>query len=776
MVSKFPRRTLCSAILLTLYANVYAADKINTQPQNQVTQKSKSSNITLETMTVSDRVEFNPPNSRPQLDVKTQTGSRLGLTSRETPASITVIDNATIIQRGAQTTQEALERAPGITVSSQPGSAGSVSMRGFTGAQITQLFNGLTVQYDPIAARPIDSWLMDRVEVLGGPSSFLYGQGAVGGSINYVSKVAERVPSQHKAWFSLGEYLNRRASYDYNGRLGNTDNWFRGVVSYTGSDGSMSNNQANAGVVSLSLLSDITDKLTNTAAFEFQIEHRDSYWGTPVLNPVINNRIIPWGDARLNNTQLYGELAPGTRFINYNAKDPVFDQQVIWGRNITEYQFNKDTQLKNTLYVYNAERDFENVEGHDWNNTNTAVLRGLSFATNHNQTMVGNRIEMTHDNKVFDMPLKTSAGIDVAYNRQVRASSTEPYDFSTNANPRLRGLVSTVDPYNFVAGTYWDNPAATGPIRNTRNELLTVAGYLENRLTIVPDLNLVTGLRVDDIDLQNRNFRTPTPPSAANPFGSPAGFNRHWTAVTWRAGLMYDITPSLNVYTQYSTAATPPAGILTTANLGALRNFDLSTGRQAEIGSKFDFWNKKGSGTIAAYWIERKNMTTPDPNDPRSVIPVGAQSSVGVEANLGLQITDEWAVQGNMAYVDAQYDEFSENVGGRAVSRAGNQPTNVPKWTANAWLTWNFLPDWQWGSSVRYVGDRFVDNANSIIMPNYAVYDMQMSWKPIKHTAITARVKNLADKTYAEWGSGGTAPLFLLREPRTFQMEVKLDF
>lgn len=717
----------------------------------------------LETVTVTNK-KLNPPNSKPQLDVQTQTGSRLGLTSRETPASITVIDKATIEQRGAQTTQEALERAPGILVSSQPGSAGSVSMRGFTGAQITQLFNGISVQYDAVAARPIDSWLMDRVEVLGGPSSFLYGQGAVGGSVNYVSKVAYREKSHHSALFNLGEYWNRRASYDYNGQLSDSKNWFRANLSYLGSEGSMNNTKANSGVFSFSLLSDITDKLSNTFAVEYQMENRQAYWGTPLLNPTVNGQIIPWGDARLANTQIKGQIDPGTRFKNYNAADPVFDQQVTWVRDILEYQFSKDTQLKNTLYFYKGDRQYENVEGYDWNNTNTAIVRNLSFAVNHNQTLIGNRLEFNHDDKVFGMPLKTSAGIDVAYNEQTRAPSTEG------------GTVSTVNPYHFTVGTYHSYPAASGPVLGARNELLTVAGYLENRLSLLPNLNLVTGLRVDDIDLNNKNYRTPTPPTAANPFGSPAGYHRHWTAVTWRAGLIYDITDNFNVYAQYSTAASPPAGILTTATMTQIRNFDLSTGKQAEIGSKFDFWDKKGSGTIAAYWIERKNMTTQDPQNPQSVLAVGGQSSIGVEANLGLQITPELAIQGSMAYVDAQFDDFSEAVGTRTVSRVGNRPTNVAKWVANGWLTWNFQPTWQWAFGARYVGDRYVDPANSIVMPAYAIFDTQMSWQFHRHATVTARVKNLTDETYAEWGSGGTQPLFLLREPRTFQMELKLDF
>lgn len=214
-----------AALLLTLHGIAHAAEPSptddlkagETSSKNKTTKavsqtQTSDSATTLDTVTVAGSAPLNPPNQKPQLDTEAATGSRLGLTPRETPASITIIDRATFEKRGAQTTQEALEKAPGILVSSQPGSAGSVSMRGFTGAQITQLFNGITVQYDVVAARPIDSWITDRVEVLGGPSTFLYGQGAVGGSVNYVSKIAHRGPDEHHGLVSLGEYLNRRAS------------------------------------------------------------------------------------------------------------------------------------------------------------------------------------------------------------------------------------------------------------------------------------------------------------------------------------------------------------------------------------------------------------------------------------------------------------------------------------------------------------------------------------------------------------------------------------
>ncbi len=747
----------------------FAADagaaKEQNQPANQDKQAKpttpKADTQTLEAMTVVGTAPLNPPNQKPQLDSEAVTGSRLGLTPRETPASITIIDRATFEKRGAQTTQEALERAPGVTVSSQPGSAGSVSMRGFTGAQITQLFNGITVQYDVVAARPLDSWMIDRVEVLGGPSTFLYGQGAVGGSINYVSKIAQRGPDRHSALVSLGEYLNRRASYGFNGRIGNTDNWLQADISYLGSEGYIDRTEANSGAMSFSLLSDITSKLSHTIAFEHQLEDRDSYWGTPVLNPTVDGRIVPWGTAGLGPTE--GQIDPNTRFRNYNAAGPTFDQQVFWLRDIVDYQLSDHTQFKNTFYYYKADRQWLNVEGYDWNASNTQIIRNRSFAVNHDQALVGNRFEIVHSNRWFNLPSKISAGIDVAYNKQTRAPSMES----------ATGTVSTVDPYNFSVGSYYDYPAATGPVPGARNELYTVAGYAENRLTLVPDLNLVTGLRVDDIRLDAVNLRTGIVPPTAT---TPAAFGRRWTAVTWRAALMYDITSTFNVYAQYSTAADPPSGILTTGTFAALRDFDLTTGRQAEVGTKFDFWDGKGSATLAGYYIERKNLSMTDPADRNRVLPIGAQSSAGMEANIGVQLTPEWSVQGNMAYVDAQYDKFLETVGTSIVSRKGNRPTNVAKWVANAWLTWDFDPDWQWNFGSRYVGDRFVDTSNIVKAPAFAVFDTQLAWKFNPHATVTARVKNLSDEQYVEWGSGGNAPLFFIAAPRTFMMELKLDF
>jgi iron complex outermembrane receptor protein len=192
-----------------------------------------------------------PPNGKLQLDIPSTAGSRLGLTPRETPSSVSIVDRATIESRGAQTTQEVVQRMPGVIASDPPGSAGSISLRGFSGTSVTQMFNGISVQYDVIAARPIDSWLVDRVELLGGASSYLYGQGAVGGAVNYVSKIATRGVERNEAMLMGGMWFNRRASYGVNKQI-DENNWLQLDMSYKGSDGWVENSHHNSGVGSVS--------------------------------------------------------------------------------------------------------------------------------------------------------------------------------------------------------------------------------------------------------------------------------------------------------------------------------------------------------------------------------------------------------------------------------------------------------------------------------------------------------------------------------------------
>ncbi len=244
--------------------------------------------------------------------------------------------------------------------------------------------------------------------------------------------------------------------------------------------------------------------------------------------------------------------------------------------------------------------------------------------------------------------------------------------------------------------------------------------------------------------------------------------------LTGRAGLVYQFTPHANVYLQYSTAADPPGGVLTSASFGQVRDYDLSTGDQWELGSKFDFLEGRGSATLAAYRIVRRDFSVADPNNPNLSVPVGQQTSRGIEAAASLRITPKLLAEGNFAWVDAQYDEFTENVGGVAVSRKGKTPPNVPERVGNLWLTYDFDPAWQGGVDARYVSSVYANNANTWHASSYTVYGTFLSYRLDERTRITGRVRNLTDEVYARFVQ--STPLYYVGDPRTFELSVQTRF
>ena len=108
------------------------------------------------------------------LDAKTQTGSRLALSARETPAAVEVLTQEDLQARGVRSTVEAFNAAAGVTTANLPSSPGVTSMRGFTGGAISLLFDGIRQTAGPLITRDFDVWSFDRIEILKGPASVLY--------------------------------------------------------------------------------------------------------------------------------------------------------------------------------------------------------------------------------------------------------------------------------------------------------------------------------------------------------------------------------------------------------------------------------------------------------------------------------------------------------------------------------------------------------------------------------------------------------------------------
>ncbi|ADU35900.1 TonB-dependent receptor [Variovorax paradoxus] len=678
------------------------------------------------------------PNGRLDFDTPSDTASRLGLTPRETPASVTVVNRSVIDARGAQNTQEILRAIPGVTAHDAPGNIG-VSYRGFGAGSIGQLFNGINVQYS-IAARPVDSWIYDRVEAIGGPSSFLFGSGALGGSINYITKTPERSDFA-EARLRLGTQHLQEASFGLNRRVagdgGAGSHYARIDVNHRDANGWTDGTGSRSTQLAASQLSDLGGGLKHTLAYEFQDENVDRpYWGTPVLNPVA-------GTMRID---------PGIRFRNFNSSDGLYAQRVQWLRSVTEWQATDAFQLKNTFYAYDALRDYRNVESYRYNPGNTAVIRSGALLQRHDQDVWGNRVEGLYKGRLGSLKSDWSFGLDFSVNRQTRFPNS------------LTGTVSTVNPYAFTVERFFEVKGMVPGFRPDRdNKVRTTALYLENRTALLPSLHLIAALRHERIDLDLVNRRTV---DAAN----PATFQRGYKPTTGRIGLVWDLAPGASLYAQYATAADPPSGVLSTASFADVRNnSELTTGRQVEIGTKLDFWQGKGTATLAAYGIRRKNIATQDPNNSTLTVLVGEQSSKGVELALGLQPTRQWSLQGNLTYVDARYERFTQG----GVSLAGRTPTNTPAMVANLWVSYAFTPRLEASVGVRHVSKVYADAANTANWPGYTLLDLGLSWKVSNTVAVVGRIRNATDRIHA-LNVGST--FAYLGAPRTADVSLRVAF
>ncbi|WP_271409318.1 TonB-dependent receptor [Pseudomonas sp. Q1-7] len=673
------------------------------------------------------------------LGAVSDTGSRLGLSLRETPASVTVVDRDAIERRGARNTREMLDGVPGVNASSPPGMGNAVTWRGFGGAQIGQLFNGIGLHYDAIAARPVDGWIYDRVEAIGGASGFLNGAGAVGGALNYVTKLPKRGESFREARLRYGSQDSRELALGFNQGL-NEHLVARLDFSHSRADSAVDRERREAFTSAFSLLADINDRLSHTLALEYQEERVDTpYWGTPTLNG-------SGGTLKVDRDD---------RLRNFNVDDSFYQQRVRWLRSITEYQLDERTQWRNTLYHYNASRSFQNLENYAYNADNSAVIRSGALLQRHEQEVNGNRFELRREDSLFGLDSRWLVGLDYSHNAQTRYPRSLP------------GVVDEVTPGGFEPGGFWDIPGMQrGYQRDRSNQVDDWGLFFEHHLQLTERLAVLSGLRHERIGLEVTNHRTVTA-------DNPASFSHDYRATTGRLGLVYALSPASNLYVQYSTAADPPAGMLSTATPGQVQDFDLTRGSQWEVGVKTELADGRGAASLALYQIERRNLATTDPLNPGQSLAVGQQYSRGLELAGSMRITPRLLAEGSFAYTDAWYGDFSETVSGASVSHKGNTPSNTPARVANLWLTYDLTPDWQVGVDARHVGSVYADAANRLEAPGYTLYGAFARVRLDADTRLEARVRNLTDEVYAQ---RAMPTMLYLGAPRSVELSLETRF
>jgi outer membrane receptor protein involved in Fe transport len=173
--------------------------------------------VTLEVGGVTQNVlveAASPSADQIQLEAAATGGTRLAIPVRELPSTLTIITQDLLQERGVGSATEATELSPGITTFVDSGSIPGINARGFssTSGAVSVTRDGIRQNTVPQAGRPLDTFLLERVEVLKGPASLLAGEGAIGASINYVTKEPKSI-RQVDTLLSYGSWDKYRVGF-----------------------------------------------------------------------------------------------------------------------------------------------------------------------------------------------------------------------------------------------------------------------------------------------------------------------------------------------------------------------------------------------------------------------------------------------------------------------------------------------------------------------------------------------------------------------------------
>lgn len=650
----------------------------------------------------------------PFLDKPAPTASRLAIPVGEVPASIAVVDRPLMDQLGARNLLEAAQLAPGVTAAEPVSSPGLFSTRGFTGNDIIALFDGLPFGPPSMVAHPEDTWKYSRVEVLKGPASLLYGEGALAGAVNYVPKKPSVDRYEHEVFTSFGSFETSRLGLGSGGPIGETGLAYRLDFSRQSSGGFVDDTGHEYYDLAGSLRYDVTPQLVLTLSFDAMWQDFGSYWGTPVVN---------------------GRVESAVRDVNYNIVDNINAQDQQWLRLQADWQASEGVEVRNTLYGYMADRHWRNVERYTFQPANGLIRRSSPVEILHDQTIVGDRLDVIFTHEVLGLENRLLTSIE-GYADTFQRDSNRPdngFDF--------------VDLFAPGRGTFTE-VATMAATAERRTRTLNGALIVEDHFKPFEKLSFLGGFRAEVIRLDSENLRSD--PSAE--------FDRTFTPVTGRIGAMVEALPCLNAYAMYGTAAKAPSTLVVLDE--TFRTFGLERGDMVEVGLKHSLWENRVEWTLALYQIWKNDIVTRDPADSSRNQQIGEQTSHGIELSLVAHPSKRWEIGGNLAVLDAQFEEFNIATGGRVVAYAGNTPPNVPEVVANAWTSYSLPWNISVGALVRYVGAAQANNANTLEMPDYVTLDLFSTYR-YKSLEVGLRVRNVLDREYSAWSVGDGAQMLL---------------
>jgi catecholate siderophore receptor len=644
---------------------------------------------------------------------------------RDVPQSITVVTEKLIDDRNLDTLKEALKQTAGISFLAAEGGEEDIRLRGFPLQANGDVFvDGIR---DP-AFYERDTFNYERLEVLRGSASMLFGRGSTGGAVNQVNKQA-RLIDRHVVDVTLGSHGHARAVGDFNVRLSNSSA-MRIATMATRAD----NNGAGSSINKSGIAASWRGGIGERDEFQIGLYHLDNdngmNYGMPFIRP---NAASPVADTTLlpvDPSTYYG-LASDR---NHGSASTLTLQHT--------HRFSPKSELVTKIRKGEYERDqragtvrFAAINGQP---VTLATLTPSSLINRGTQLKVqdmGNLFVQSDFNGQFTLSgLKHSlqAGFDIA-----KEEKTVYAAFSTAQG----GIVPTKPQTQF--GTPNDGASVDESLRSFRvGNVYQSTGwgaYLQDLVQLTPSLKLLLGLRYDNLKGDYDQFNIA--PSTLPPVQSYRMKISDWS---YRTGLLFQ------PHEQWSFHLSAATSFNTSGDAYSLSALNVNTPPEeainVEAGAKWDSADGRFSVRTAIFRATKLHERNTDPLLPIVTLS-GKRHVAGFEIDLSGKLTPQWEAFASYSWLPVAKIDISSATGGE---RQGDRPSLTPQHSGSAWTTYQLTPQWRVGGGL---------TARSGIQPirnpgyyakGWVTGDLMAEYKVSAPLVFKASLSNVSNKLYAD--------------------------
>ena len=613
---------------------------------------------------------------------------------RDTPSSVTVIPQQVIEDQGATNIRDIVRNAAGVNFSdSFSGRNERFTLRGFEAEEFRNGFReGLGT-----SAPGAELANIERVEVLRGPASVLFGQAEPSGIINFVTKQPLLEPFYELA-FTMGSFDFTRPTLDFTGPLT--------------ADGSLAY-RLNAAYESAGSFRDGVDTERYFIAPTLSWEISDDTELTLEFSYFDDTRPVDAGLVVLSDDEIAD--IPFDTFLG--DPDARLDLEATNTELRLDHRFNDSLSLRSRLRyaTYSETGPRVQIVGGSEDDRNFPLLESISDFYRDTFTV---QSDLIAEFNTGDIEHTLLFGLE--YSNL----------FLDDSNEQRSGIIDIFNPSDFTLIGELEPGFDAESVTNS------LGIYLQNQIAIFDNLQLVVGGRFDTFDTEFTDV--PTDEIIAETDGE---------AFSPRVGIVYRPVEPISLYASYTRSFTPVTGRSSNDEL-----FDPERGTGFEVGVKTEIIPDRLFSTLAFYDTTLSNVLTADLNNPGFAIQTGEVRSQGIELDIQGEILPGWNIFAGYAYTDAEVTEDN-------LIPVGNRPPNVPEHSFNFWTNYTLqegdLAGLGFGVGVFYVGKRAGDLANSFFIDGYTRVDAAISYER-ENYRFGLNLQNLSDAEFIEGGSGRT--------------------